>query len=337
MKAGIKNNSAIVVSLLSTVLWSCNDQEYISLTGKTMGTYYSIQYQSDQNYSEAIDSILANFISAASTYDSTSEISEFNRTGFLNYRTPHLYKMLSIARRIHSETNGAFEPTLMPIINAYGFGYSKKQGVSDSLLDLLLTRVSFNLIEFDKNNMKASLKNVQLDLSAMGEGYAIDLISDFLKSHRIKNYKVEIGGEMKCMGKNNKGEAWLIGIENPVNIKGNTGLLGSVRLVDEAISTSGTARKFYMDEAGKKRSHIINPKTGRPIENSLVSVTIKSKNAVDADAFATACMVMGYDLAIRFIKDKDLDAFITYEENGKLLSWQTPSFLLSKDRSISPQ
>jgi thiamine biosynthesis lipoprotein len=183
--------------------------------------------------------------------------------------------------------------------------------------------------------MKASLENVQLDLSAMGEGYAIDLISDFLHHQGIKNYKVEIGGEMKCSGKNQKNEAWLIGIENPLNNKGNTRLLGLVRLVDESISTSGTARKFYRDETGKKRSHIIHPKTGRPIENSLLSVTIKSKNAVDADAFATACMVMGYDSALQFIRGKNLEAFITYEENGKLLSWQTPSFFLSQDRSIS--
>jgi thiamine biosynthesis lipoprotein len=335
MKTGIKSNWILVVVLFNAVLWSCNDREYISLTGKTMGTYYSIHYQSDQNYSEPIDSILANFISAASTYDSASEISEFNRTGFLNYRTPHLHKMLSIARRIHSETGGAFEPTLMPIINAYGFGYSKKQQVSDSLINSLLTRVSFNLIEFDNTSMKASLENVQLDLSAMGEGYAIDLISDFLHHQGIKNYKVEIGGEMKCSGKNQKNEAWLIGIENPLNNKGNTRLLGLVRLVDESISTSGTARKFYRDETGKKRSHIIHPKTGRPIENSLLSVTIKSKNAVDADAFATACMVMGYDSALQFIRGKNLEAFITYEENGKLLSWQTPSFFLSQDRSIS--
>jgi len=329
MKAGIKNNFFLVVVLFSAVLWSCNDQEYISLTGKTMGTYYSIQYQSDQNYSEEIDSILTNFISAASTYDSTSEISEFNRTGFLNYRTPHLYKMLSIAKRIHRETNGAFEPTLMPIINAYGFGYSKKKNISDSLIESLLTNVSFSLIEFDNINMKAVKKNVQLDLSAMGEGYAIDMISAFLNRQGVTNYKVEIGGEMKCSGNNSKGEAWLIGVENPLKNNTNTTVLGYVRLADESISTSGTARKFYLDETGKKISHIINPKTGWPIENSLLSVTIRSKNAVDADAFATACMVMGLDSAKTFIERSGLSGLIVYQKNGVTKIWHSTGFFNS--------
>jgi hypothetical protein len=165
---------------------------------------------------------------------------------------------------------------------------------------------------------------VQLDLSAMGEGYAIDMIADFLESKNVSDYNVEIGGEMKCKGKNEKRDRWLIGVENPSSA-GNR-ILTTVSLDDEAISTSGTARKFYLDETGVKRSHIIDPKTGYSIHNNLLSVTIKNSKAARADALATALLVMGLDSAKSFAARTNTAALIVYEKNGKVLSWHSPDF-----------
>jgi thiamine biosynthesis lipoprotein len=178
--------------------------------------------------------------------------------------------------------------------------------------------------------MRTSKEGVQLDLSAMGEGFAIDMISDFLQSKNIKNYKVELGGEMKCKGRNLKGEVWLIGIKNPSDSKTQQ-ILTTTHLENKAISTSGTSRKFYLDEDGNRRSHIINPKTGYPIANNLLSVTVKDSLAVRADVFATALMVMGLDSAKSFVDKMDIDAFIVYQENGKVLSWNTSNFLNTQD------
>lgn len=322
----------VLIIIIAVVLLSCEDQSYTTLGGKTMGTYYNIQYRSDKNYQPQIDSLLSSFISAASTYDSTSELSFFNRNGLLRYNSPHLLKMLTLARQLHSETSGAFEPTLMPLIRAHGFSTSKRQALTKEQIDSLLSFVSFDYVAFDRNEMRAMKRGVQLDLNAMGEGYAIDMIADFLLHQNVRHFKVEIGGEMKCQGRNPQGEVWTIGIEDP----STPGRLLTTTLLDrEAISTSGTSRKFFRDATGQKRSHIVNPKTGYSIENNLLSVTVKDPQAVRADVLATALMVMGLDSAKRFIGKFRIDAWIVYEENGKVLSWHTPGFSKTQDRSVA--
>jgi thiamine biosynthesis lipoprotein len=314
-----------LLALFLLIFWSCQEEGYIMLSGKTMGTYYSIQYKSERNFENEIDSLLQGFVSAASTYDSLSELSEFNRKGIVYFRTRHLYRMLATAKIIHKETLGAFEPTLMPLINLHGFGYTKKVSFPPSSIDSLLELVSFNHVVFDSIKMTTLKKGVQVDLSAMGEGFAIDLIAEFLEENHVMNYKVEIGGEMKCKGKNSRDEDWLIGIEHPV--PGNPGrILNTVRLQNEAISTSGSYRKFYLDDKGRKHSHILSPKTGRPVQNNVLSVTIIAKKAVTADALATACMVMGLTDAVRFIESSAIEGMITYEHNGQIRYWHSKDF-----------
>lgn len=323
-------NSIFSLPFLVFGLISCHEESYTTLSGKTMGTYYSIQYKSGKSYAMEIDSLLQEFIAAASTYDSLSELSEFNRNGIVYFRTRHLYRLLTIAKRIHKETRGAFEPTLMPLINMHGFGYSKKVSPSPSSIDSLLALVSFDFVVFDSIKMIAVKKGVQVDLSAMGEGFAIDLIADFLESNDVRNYKVEIGGEMKCKGKNSRNEYWLVAIENPAASSLSPGkIVNKIRLHNEAISTSGSYRKFYLDGNGQKHSHIIDPKTGMPVQHNVLSITIIAKKAVTADGIATACMVMGFDSAVDFIKQSNIKGMITFELNGKTQYWHSPGFFHS--------
>jgi FAD:protein FMN transferase len=319
--------------LVFLALISCSESKFTTRKGKTMGTYYEVQYNSSHDYQGEIDSLLNSFVAAASTYDSTSELSSFNQSGSLRFKSPHLFKMLNIAKQFHLETQGAFEPTLMPLIKAHGFSISKRRALRKEQIDSLMAFTSFDYITFDTLEMWTTKKGVQLDLSAMGEGYAIDMISDFLQSKNIKNYKVEIGGEMKCKGRNPNGEVWLIGIENSSDSKTRQ-LLITTHLENEAISTSGTSRKFFLDENGNRRSHIINPGTGSSIENSILSVTVKDSLAVRADVFATALMVMGLDSARKFAGHTNINAFIVYHENGKVLSWNTPNFLNPQDKNV---
>lgn len=316
----------VIIIVVCVFFTSCREEKFITLSGKTMGTYYSIQYKSKNDYHEQIDSILHRFIAAASTYDPNSELSEFNRHGKLVFKTEHLYRMLKKAKEFHTKTGGAFEPTLMPLINAYGFGYSKKSFVSDTRKDSLLQLVSFSYVHFDSTSMSALKKGVQIDLSAMGEGYAIDLITDFLTGEHVTDYKVEIGGEMICKGKNQENKPWLIGIENPHPINPHDTILKYVTLSDEAISTSGSYKKYYTDNTGKRKPHLIDPKRGEPIDNTLLSVSIKAKSATVADAMATACMVMGYNSAIQLIQKESLEGLITFEKNGKVQSWHSKDF-----------
>jgi FAD:protein FMN transferase len=323
MKTGIRTSTGLAVLAVLT-FGSCAEEQFISLSGKTMGTYYSIHYQAPKNYQTEIDSILRGFISAASTYDSTSELSEFNRKGIVYFRTPYLNKMLAIAKQLNTETKGAFEPTLFPLVNVHGFGPSRKKTATPFIIDSLLSLVSIDYVDFDTVRMRVLKRGVQVDLNAMGEGFAIELIADFLEKKHVKNYKVEIGGEMKCSGRKPNNELWLIGIEGP--FPGHQTLTKTVRLHNESISTSGSYKNFYTDQSGKRQSHLIDPKTGYPIQNSLLSVTIKTKSAIKADALATACMIMGLEDAIRFIEDSNIEAFITYEENNTVHTWHTASF-----------
>jgi FAD:protein FMN transferase len=317
----------------TTCLTSCETRKYLSLSGKTMGTYYAIEYNGKTNFKEEIDSLLDGFIKAASTYDSTSEISEFNRKGYLTFRSGHLYKMLTIARAIHEQTNGTFEPTLMPLSSAYA--QSRPALISNDKRDSLLTRVSFSYIAFDHQRMYATKAGVQIDLNAMGEGYAIDMLAGFLESKGIQDYKVEIGGEMKCKGRNTRNTSWRIGIENPALPDSPDKLLKTVVLTDEAISTSGSYRKFFTDKNGRRRSHILDPRSGDPVDNAMLSATVKSKTAVVADAMATACMVLGKDAAIEVIQNAGLEAFISYEKDGNVLTWHSKGFFgIAVDRSL---
>jgi FAD:protein FMN transferase len=320
--------------LIILALTSCQeDASYIVLKGKTMGTYYEIQYKSSQNYQREIESLFTGFIASASTYDSTSELSRFNKTGALYFNGPHLLKMLKLAKEIHDETGGAFEPTLMPLIRAHGFSTSKRNALTKYEADSLLSFVSLDYITYDEVRMVSSKPGVQLDLSALGEGYVIDMVAEFLEKKNISHYKVEIGGEMKCNGVNPKGERWMIGIENPLNTVGK--ILATIRLNNEAISTAGTSKKFYLDENGVRRSHIIDPRTGYSIQNNLLSVTIRDKKAVRADALATALMVMGLDSGKSFVVNNRIEALIVYEEDGKVLSWHSPDFFNTQDRSVA--
>jgi FAD:protein FMN transferase len=311
--------------ILLAVVSACEVPSYLTMNGKTMGTYYEIQYKSGKSHSVEIDSLFDNFIASASTYDATSEISRFNVTGSLTFESPHLPAMLELAKGFHSETNGMFEPTLMPLIKAYGFSNAKRKALGRIEVDSLLSYVSLNYISYDDLHMKTSKPGVQLDLGALGEGYAIDMISDFLESEGVTDYKVEIGGEMKCRGWNENGERWLIGIEKP-STSSERNVFTTIRLHDEAISTSGTSRKFTLDKNGIKRSHIIDPRTGYSIQNNLLSVTIRDKRAVRADALATSLMVMGLDSAKVFAERRQIEAFIFFEEKGKVLSWHSPNF-----------
>jgi thiamine biosynthesis lipoprotein len=324
----------LILAFFLLTFWSCQEKGYITLSGETMGTYYSIQYKSERNFQNEIESLLREFVSAASTYDSLSELSEFNRKGIVYFRTRHLYRMLVTAKIIHKETLGAFEPTLMPLINLHGFGYMKKVSFPASAIDSLLELVSFNHVVFDSIKMTTLKKGVQVDLSAMGEGFAIDLIAEFLEENHVINYKVEIGGEIKCKGKNSHGENWLIGIEHPVPDNPRR-ILNTVRLQNEAISTSGGYRKFYLDDKGRKHSHIVDPKTGKSVQNNVLSVTIIAKKAVTADAFATACMVMGLTDAVRFIESSAIEGMITYEHDGKIQYWYSKDFMaLNENDSV---
>ncbi|AVR45186.1 FAD:protein FMN transferase [Christiangramia fulva] len=307
------------------------NNHYITLKGDIYGTFYSIKYRSHTNFQEGIDSIFSSIDNAVSYFNPTSEISIFNKNGQFLHPSKIFLEQLNRARFYYQKTQGAFEPTLSPIIEAWGFGFRAGNKPTPSQVDSLLNLVSFEKnIYFNDTVVKAVKKNTTINLTAMGEGFTIDKIAKYLDTKKIQDYKVEIGGEIKCHGVNEKGEIWRIGIENPNFSLGKeeNRILKIVKLDDAAISTSGSYRKFYLDSTGRRRPHIIDPKTGYPVSHNLLSASIKCKSAEKADAMATACMVLGLRKSIDLIKaDSGLEGFLIYDdETNTLDTWKSENF-----------
>jgi thiamine biosynthesis lipoprotein len=259
-----------------------------------------------------------------STYNPGSEISYFNKQDTLFFRTPYFLPVLVKSRDVYEITGGAFDPTVGPLVNAWGFG-PERPDLPDSLeVDSLLNLVGFDKIGFDPVKVWKTIPGVQLDFNAVAPGYAADVIGWFLESVEVENFIVEIGGEIACKGYNDRGKPWSTGIEDPTVDLNERQITAILEITDKAISTSGNYRNFYVKD-GRKYSHEINPLTGYPAEQSLLSATVIADDCITADAFATAFMVLGLEESIKILEARnDLDAYLIFEnDNGELDSYKT--------------
>ena len=298
------------------------------VSGITMGVIpYHVKYLDSQEraFDKEIDSILIRFNQALSIYISDSEISSFNKDSIFYFKSPFFYPVLQRSEEIYKITEGAFDPTVMPLVKGWGFGVQKEPILNDTTsLDSLLELVGFNNISFDKNRVIKNKKGIELDFGAIAKGYAVDIITIFLKEKGISNLFVEIGGEIVCFGKNQKGKNWLVGIEDPTvsGIKEQK-IFQKIEIENRALATSGNYRNFYIKD-GKKFAHTISPKTGKPVFHNLLSVSVFAADCMTADALATAFMVMGKDKAINIVENNpELDAYFIFDSNKKITTYHT--------------
>jgi len=319
--------------LLLALLWiySCkpgSKGEYYSIQGFTQGTTYHISYQhpTETDLGEQIDSLLKSFDASLSSYDSTSIISAVNRND-LGVKTDSMFRtVFREARRVYQVSGGAFDISLAPIINAWGFGPGQQQDLDSAMVDSLLQYVGMDKIFLVGETVHKTNPNVKLNVNAIAQGYSVDVISDYLKQLGCRNFMVEIGGEIKTHGVNSKGNFWRIGVDRPVygNMIPGEQLQVIISMHNRSLATSGNYRKFY-EKDGVKITHTIDPATGFPKESRLLSVSVLSEDCMTADAYATACMVMGLDKAKEFIEgEKGVDAYFIYgDEYGSYQVWFT--------------
>ncbi|NMM49743.1 FAD:protein FMN transferase [Marinigracilibium pacificum] len=341
----IKNAIYTVVLLLSIFLvHQCRNQnqpesetKLIAVTGKTMGTYYSIKYLDslDRNFKPIIDSTLEVFNQSLSTYIPDSEISIFNRNDSLTFNLPFFYPVLKRSEEIFAKTNGAFDPTVMPLVRLWGFGPDKKSEVDSAIISETLTKVGFDKITYNQDYIKKLTKGVELDFSAIAKGYGVDVISDLLSKNGINNYLVEIGGEVRVNGLNHEGQAWSIGIDKPEeNTSQAKKMSAIVQLSNKAMATSGNYRNFYVKD-GIKYAHTISPKTGYPIFHKLLSASVISDNCMSADAYATSFMVSGLETSKQIAEKEGLEVILIYsDDEGNYHTYISPS-LESKIKLIN--
>jgi thiamine biosynthesis lipoprotein len=296
----------------------------VVFSGNTMGTSYRVVYldEGGRDFQVSIDSLLFVFNQSLSTYIPDSEISRFNIGDSLVFESPFFYPVLKSSKEIFKLTDGAFDPTVGPLVNLWGFGPGGPQ-LKDSLnIDQLVKLIGFNNILFDETVVKKRTSGIKLDFSANAKGYGVDIVADFLQNKGIVNYLVEIGGELLAKGINEKGEIWKVGVSRPEE-EGNADQLYSIIALDNrAMATSGNYRNYY-ELDGLKVSHTINPATGRPVRHGLLSATVVAQDCMTADALATALMVMGTEKAIQLQKKHgNFEIFLIYnDEEGNMKSF----------------
>jgi len=269
------------------------------ITGETMGTSYRAVYLDDQrrDFKREIDSVLVVFNQSLSTYIPDSEISRFNRSDTLRIESEFFFPVLEASQQVFEETGGAFDPTIGPLTNIWGFGPEGAQRKDSLEIRDVLRLVNFDLVTFDRDQVAKTRSGVQLDMSAIAKGYGVDVIVDYLESRGIDNMLVEIGGELVGRGVNERGELWKVGINQPDEQGAADDLISIIALKDQGLATSGNYRNFYVRD-GVKYSHTISPVTGYPVRHGLLSATVLAENCMLADAYATAFMVMGTEEAI---------------------------------------
>ncbi len=298
--------------------------------GNAQGTTFHITYYDSLERDFQIDvlTILDDFDQSLSTYIPTSIISRINQ-GEENVKVDKYFiTCFNQAKEIWKSTKGNFDPTVYPLVNAWGFGPGKKQKIEKEIIDSLLQFVGFDLIELKGENVKKKDPRVSLDFNAFAQGYSVDVVSDFFKSKGLTSFIVEIGGEVYAQGKQENGQNWLIGIEQPFDNKetGNP-LKEIIKLENLAVATSGNNRRFFV-ENGVKYAHHIDPKTGYPAKNTLLSASIFAEKCIVSDATATGILVMGLEKAKKYLKrHREIEAYLIYsDEQGNFQVYETPGF-----------
>lgn len=352
MKVRVLFVCILIIGLSACQPEAVKEVAYLTIQGKTMGTTYTVKYKDslERDFKAAIDQLLLEINADVSTYEPESFITRFNKSEieipYLNILKPetkspkHFKVNFEKSKEIFENSLGYFDPTIMPIVNYWGFGYTEKKAVEEAdkvIVDSLMKFVGFEKIEQRSAKdgwiyLQKASKGVQLDFSAIAKGYAVDEVAQLLKGKNIQNYYVEIGGELAVQGKNPSQEWWTIGINTPKTDAAVTDIEAKVSLHNCAMATSGNYRIFY-EVKGVKYAHTINSKTGFPEKNMLLSTTIFAPDCMTADGYATACMSMGLEKAKTMInKIKDVDAYFLYsDEAGSILAHSTnPNLKIDK-------
>ena len=317
----------LIVALISVWKWrqSSANSEPVMITGETMGTSYHITYfdQRTRNFKSSVDSLLVLVNKSINNYDPESDVSKFNKGTSFKFSLPYFLPPIVKAQEVVKGSSGAFDPTVMPLVYAWGFGSKKDKSIpSATQIDSLKAFVGFEKIIFNTDSVWKTDPRTQLDFGGIGQGYGADVITQFLKGKGIKNMLVELGGEGMACGMNIKsGKQWELGILDPNSKKDSLFFKAYVKLTDKSFTTSGNYFNYRIID-GKKYSHTIDPQTGYQAERAILSSSVFAADAITADAWATAFMVMGHEKAIEILKSHpELDAFFMYTSADGKMEW----------------
>ncbi|NLT52302.1 MAG: FAD:protein FMN transferase [Ignavibacteria bacterium] len=330
----IRNKTFLYSFLICMFLAAaCNQNaEHIKFSGETMGTYYAITIgKADvkiQTIKASVDSVLKEVNTQMSTYLSKSVLSQFNKyRDTVWFKAPkELISVVEESKNIYEQSDGCFDITVGPLVNLWGFGPENRPETVPSDNEIIARKILIGsdklLVDKSFLMIKKKIPELYCDLSAIAKGYGVDAVAKFLEQKGIKDYLVEIGGEVRTRGKNQFGEEWKVGISS---VDGGTGIQRVIHLSGNSIATSGDYRNYF-EENGIRYSHTIDPRTGKPINHKLVSVSVICKECMSADGYATAIMVLGPEEGLAFAEKLNLPVFIIVKKKDGFKEIMTESF-----------
>ena len=320
----------LILLIVGTVLIirQQRNMPYLKCQGEIFGTMYHVTYQNSEDLQQEIVKALEAVDNSLSPFNPHSIITQVNNNTDVTV-DPLFTDVFRISQEVSEATDGAFDITIAPLVNLWGFGFKKGETPSAHAIDSLLQLVGYKKVSLDdKGHVHKSDPRIMLDCSAVAKGYGCDIVAQVLRRHDVLNYMVEIGGEVVTRGVNENRVPWRIGVNRPTEDPTQTSqeLQTVLNVTDKAMATSGNYRNFYYKD-GKKYAHTIDPKSGRPVQHSLLSATVLSTDCATADAYATSFMVMGMERAKEVLdKHPELMAYFIYSDNdGQYAVWFSPS------------
>ena len=314
-------------------LASCGRQpKKMVLQGLAQGSYYAVTYYDEQerNFQHEIDSIFHAVDMSVNLWVDSSVISKVNRNEEVVLDDIFIDNF-NIAQEAAKLSDGYFDPTISPIVAAWGFSYKHGDSITPQLIDSLKQLVDYRKVRIENGKVIKENPSIQLDFNAIAQGYTSDMIASFLESQDVKDFLVDTGGEIMARGGKPNGQPWIVGIEKPAdNWDSEQVVQTRIALRDKGLVTSGSTRK-YVERNGKRYSHCIDPKTGYPVEHQLLSATVLAENSVWADALASICMVMGLEKSLEIINALDgVEAYYIFaNEKNELETYATEGFKMS--------
>lgn len=310
-----------LVSLWILVFTACSNQkQYFEESGSVFHTIYHIKYEAPELLTEKIDAEFQKFNLSLNPFNPNSIISKVNQNEPVE-ADDWFIEVFNRAKEVSDHSEGIFDITCAPLVNLWGFGFSKMDSVTPQMIDSIKQFVGYQKVRLDGRNVVKEDPRILLNCSAIAKGYACDIIARLLEREGVKNYMVEIGGEVSMKGVNQNGNCWRIGINKPED--DSTGIMNDIEEVVQlckkgGVATSGNYRNYYIKD-GKKYAHTIDPRTGYPSEQNILSATIVANDCITADAYATAFMAMGLEKACQAAQNiPDIEYYIIYaDENGK--------------------
>jgi thiamine biosynthesis lipoprotein len=325
----------LAVLIIGTILIIHQQQAtpYQKNSGLIFGTTYNVTYQCSEDLQGEIEAELRKVDDEFSMFNSQSLVARLNK-GDDPELTNSFCDIFKLAHRISCETNGAFDITVAPLVNAWGFGFKHEQMPSKQQVDSLRQLIGYQHVSLKGHKITMKKQGMMLDFSAIAKGYGVDVIANLLNRHDIKNFMVEIGGEITTRGINPQRVPWKIGVNKPCEDALNESheLQTILNVTDISMATSGNYRNFYVKE-GKKYAHTIDPKTGYPVQHTLLSATVLADQCATADAYATSFMVLGIEGAKQILeRHKELMAYLIFtDDEGNLAVWYSPTL---KDKIV---